>query len=75
MSLEHYRQPHTGDSQSRKDIFDCFTELHGEDGVEFEDLPVALLEYFDNITLQEATTLFYLWEKQVRALKEAFGIW
>jgi len=74
--MAHYRQPYdANDPQSKKDIFDWFTELHEEDGVEFEDLPAALLEYFENITLQKATTLFYQWEKRVQALKEAFGIW
>lgn len=56
--MEHYRQPYVASSaQCKKDVLDSLTQLYYEDGIDYEDLPSKLLEYFTDMSLEEATSL------------------
>ena len=71
--MEHYRQAYVAsNAQCKKDVFDSLTALHYEDGVGYEDLPSKLLEYFSDMSLEEATSLRNLWERDYNARREMF---
>lgn len=74
--MTHYRQPYVAnDPQCRKEIFECLKELKCEDGFDIEALPTQLLEYFENLSLEEATRLTSEWQRNYQGMLESFGIW
>jgi hypothetical protein len=71
--MEHCRQPYiASNAQCKKDVFDSLTQLYYEDGFDYEDLPSKLLEYFSDMSLQEATMLRNLWERDCNFRREMF---
>lgn len=74
--MEHYRQTYVAtDPQSKRDIFDCLKELKCEFGVDVEELPDRLQEYFSDLDPTEALRLVQEWQRYNQAVLESFGIW